>query len=209
MNIKIKLIGLFCLMVGVSGCSGAPYEGSSLPIQSSDYDRYFILKGVDNNYISKQIHEYGDLWGTENQSYYAFDFATSGEWQIVKVAPQLPFYQYHNLIAWFFGDGTQAKSPTISIGLALHGNDSSSNHVIFMDASNSWGDTELVLFQDGKEGFVYLPEAYETVGNLKILNSKLSSFTDLDQYLTSLDFDQTILDSLVFETEEIGLEKLE
>ncbi len=207
MNFYKKSLALLSLALGLSACGGPAYEGTLLPMDGTEYNRYFIVKGLDQNTIADQIQEYGDLWAANGQTPYEFHFTSSGDWQIVKMDSELPFYQYHNLITWFIG--TDGAAPEVSIGLALHTNDPTQSYLAFTDPNNSWGDTQLAVFQDGTEAFIYLPEAYEPQGNLKVLATKLTSFADLAAYLSSIGFDQSILEnSLDFETKEMWMETL-
>jgi hypothetical protein len=190
------------------GC-GSNRVGTLLPINSTDYERYFVLKGVSQEYLIDKIQEYGSMFGTDAQTSYDFDFASVDGWEIVKVDSELDFYYYHNLIAWFLGIDGQTEYPDLSLGVGINKTDDTKSFVTFIDPNNFWGDTEIGLFNDGTEFFVYLPDAYEKQGNLTVIDEKETSFKNLEDYFVTVGFDITVLENpLEFETTQILLQAI-
>ncbi len=174
-------------------------------IQNEKYARYILAKNTTESYLLQMIKEFGELFSTDKRIEHSFGIAQSENWYVVKVDPSVNFYTYHNLVGWFTGYEDNSAIPEQSIGFAKHKNDSQQDYVFYLDPDNSDGDTEIGVFRNNKSLMVYLPEAFEDFGNLKISDSTKLNMNEILRFISDKGFDVKTIESLDFDEHKINI----
>lgn len=149
---------------------GNNYGGELIPINTAEYSRYLLAENTSKEYVLSSITEYGELSGGTDFTEFDFGIFEYSEWILVKIPDNFGFYQFHNLVGWLLGYDQEAKLPSMTYGIAAHNSDSTKNYFVELDQNTPEGDVVVGAFQNGNSYYVYLPEAYEENGNMKITN---------------------------------------
>jgi hypothetical protein len=155
--------------------------GKWLPVKNQNYERYILCKGVTENYAAAKIASYPGDKGAK----YNIGFATANDWLLIKFDEQISFNAYHNLVTWLMGMQEDNVVPGSVIGIALHKANKNESYIQYNDTGNTWGDTNIGFFEDGRQFFIYLPESTEKEGNLKLSTEKLMDTLTIAQFLKS------------------------
>jgi hypothetical protein len=159
------------------------YHGNEIiPIRTDEYERFIILKNSSNDYLERKIASYPEIKGT----IYNIQISQVYNWTILKFDNQISFYTYHNLVTWLSDtDGSEEDKifPDAVLGISLNKIDVQKCYLFLNDTSNLWGDTSIGFFEDGRQFFIYLPEAFEKDGNLKLSTEKLIDSMSIYQFL--------------------------
>ncbi len=167
----------------------ASYTGQLQKIVKEDYQRFILTKGSNTKYLMGMTKEYGELSGGDDFVEHTFKISTIGDWSIILVEETVSFYVYHNLVGWFTGYDNNPDIPDISVGYAKHISDNQKDYFFYLDSNNMTGDTEIGAFRNGNSFFIYLPEAYEEYGNLKMSNKVIAKAEDTIDLLNNNDLD--------------------
>ena len=182
-----------------------PYSGTILKVQNEDYNRFIFTKKTSADYLLKMIKEYGELSGNEEFKMHSFWITTIGDWHIIKIGDSVDFYTYHNLVGWFTGYEENPYIPEYSIGFSKSKSDSKEDYIFYLDPNIEAGDTEVGGFDNGKSFFIYLPDAYEPLGNLTITNDIKVSLSETIEVLSTNGFDISSLQSLKYAEHQIKM----
>jgi len=174
------------------------YSGTLYKIRNKDYDRFIFVKKTSEDYLLRMIKEYGELSGTKEFKEHSFWVAKSGDWYIIKVGKLTNFYTYHNLVCWFNGYEENPDIPEYSIGFSKNKFNSQQDYFFHLDPNIKLGDTEIGAFRNGKSFFIYLPEAYDEFGNLKITSDIKISVNEIIKFISNNGLDISIIESVEF-----------
>ncbi len=103
-------------------------------LQSSEFERYIFVKGLNLSSIDSKLNEYAELKGSESKFTDKFKKAISSEWYIIKMPDDwIDYYEFHNLIYWFLGYPPEDKNyADISVGISIKKN-SNESYLLYND----------------------------------------------------------------------------
>jgi hypothetical protein len=165
-------------------------------IKSNQYDRFILSKNTTKSYLIKVINDYGELSGGNEYETYNFGIAEHGCWKIIKIDHSISFFVYHNLAAWLTGYEDSSDISELTFGFSKSKVDSEEDYIFFLDQYNSYGDTQVGAFRHGESFAIYLPEAYEELGNLTIKKGIKVSLNERINYISEQGFDVSEIDTL-------------
>jgi hypothetical protein len=190
-------------------------KSAHIPIKPLEYHRFIAVEQTNKECILRMLKSMAALARKETPEQLEkiahpeefeirnFGFARQGEWLILKIDPATEFYFYHNLVAWFDGCDSGIDCPDKVIGLARHINESAKDYVFFMDPANAYGDAVVGAFREGPPFSVYLPEAYDTDGNMKSKPNLILTFDRVMRPYRADGVNELVWDTLNFEKEEV------
>jgi hypothetical protein len=182
-----------------------PYSGTLFKVQNEAYNRFIFAKKTSTDYLLEMIKEYGELSGNEEFRMHSFWIAEIGDWHVIKVGNSVNFYTYHNLVGWITGYEENPDIPEYSIGFSKSKPDSKDDYIFYLDPNINAEDVEIGAFKNGKSFFVYLPDAYEPLGNLTVTNDFHVSLSETVEVLFKNGFDITTLESLEYAEHQIKI----
>ena len=168
----------------------AKYDGEIYSVEIKNYSKYILIRSTTEEYMLKHINDYGDLFGGEKIlyefKYYTITKCNNMEWIIIKCPNDFPFYNFHNLTAWFDGIQKEDHRPDFIAGIAYQNTDVLDNYYTMLDEENPYGDTFIGVFDDGKKFSIALPDAYIEGGNIRIGYNNMK-IIGVSNYLESLE----------------------
>jgi len=163
-------------------------------IDMRQYEKYIIVENVPKEYISEKIKEYTEIAAGSMVTYkFAISSVEDTKWQVVSCPNEMDFYNYHNLMSWFWGTAEDKIKPSQNICVALNEDKDYSYYGVIDDFSR--GDTLIGRFQYGGNFSIYLPAAFVEGGNAIESGCRLSE-QEIDRYLDSCGFNKIWLQEI-------------
>lgn len=173
------------------------YTGSIHEIISEDYNRWILLHKTTDPQVTESIRKYLEVQGILKDTL-IFGISEQDDWVIVDLDPSLNFYDYHNLTNWFQHSDPNSNGPKHIFGYARHKRDSLESYLFYADLEIKNGDTQIGSFKKGDSFFVYLPEAYDKLGNLKVTKQIDISMNEKLESIRSQGLDLSDFHSIIF-----------
>ncbi len=147
-------------------------------IDVNEYHMYILVDKINLEDIKLALRSYEALYSgiaTNHEISYELNYRNHSQ-VLLKLAKGINFYDLSNMTAWL-------NQFTHEINIALigkHNEDENDDFALFVDKSNTSGDTLFGTFKDEEKFMVYLPQAYEEK-NMCIIdkNRYVSSIRDL------------------------------
>ncbi|GAB5416616.1 MAG: hypothetical protein Crog4KO_34400 [Crocinitomicaceae bacterium] len=177
------------------------YIGILFPVDVTQYTRYYIVKGNNEQAIIDQLTEYGELNHSKEYQEFKFNIGRESDFFVVQVDAKLNFDDFHNASFWI---ETHVNVERV-YGLAIHESDPDLSYYHHMDYDKPNGDTQIGTFGAKGNFFVYLPEAYEECGNLKISEDVKIHFPNPSSLLSFVGVSQAKLNSLQFNSHVVKI----
>lgn len=132
-----------------------------------DYQKFICVEGVTLDYLEEKIYSYLEICGGKKKKYQLKLVPIENtEWTYIRCSDNMDFYNYHNLMSWFWGIAEDSIIPKQNICVALHKNEERCSYYgVIEDLQH--GDRMVGRFQNGESFSIYLPEAYKKNGNAK------------------------------------------
>lgn len=177
------------------GFSDLKYGGELLKIESSNFDRFILIKNTSIDVCKSSIIEYCELNvseedknSSENYDEHRFKLCEQGSWLIVNVSEEFSFYNFHNLVGWMH-DSEQ------TYGFSIHKVSPNKSYYVELDRTDNWGDVLVGSDQNENSLYTYLPDAYVDGGNLRLTSEIKYSYANA---LAQLDSARIDLSSVSF-----------
>jgi len=160
-------------------------EENKYPININDYNKYIIIQNSTEEYIIKHFKEYSEICGGE-KTVHDFKYSFKNNITIIKCPQNINFYNYHNLSGWFMGYEENKESPDLTAVISLHKINNKEDYYATLDPENSYGDTMIGVFDNGKKFSQFLPEGFKAGGNINLEDNNLEKLNVCD-YLKIFD----------------------
>lgn len=163
-------------------------KGEKIPINKAEYTNYLVFKKSDTNYVYGKIIIGDKHFGDDKIKNYSIGHEYYGEWTILKLDSAFSLLFYHSLIMWVDGLDSDTNIPEKIIGISIHKTDQAKNYCFTTGNSYGMQDTEVGLFDGGKQFRIYVPEAWGDKGNLYTLTNPLIKETTMPDFLRGAGF---------------------
>lgn len=164
-------------------------------IKIKEYMKYILVEGLPLSHLEKKITSYAEICTGKMKSYtFKLIPVAHTDWIIINCPDKMDFYNYHNLMSWFWGTSEDICIPKQNICVALHEDSRLSYYGVIADLK--YGDRLIGRFQNRESFCIYLPDAYKKGGNAKSCKNELP-VTSISQYLFSCGFDDKWLNCYV------------
>lgn len=157
-------------------------------IKIKEYKKYILVEGLPLDDLEKKIISYAEICTGKMKPYTIKLIPVDHtDWIIICCPDKMDFYNYHNLMSWFWGTSDDARIPKQNICVALHEDNRRSYYGVVTNLK--YGDRLVGRFQNRESFCIYLPEAYKKDGNAKSYRDELP-VTSISQYLFSCGFEE-------------------
>ncbi|MCH4889598.1 hypothetical protein EZV73_18595 [Acidaminobacter sp. JC074] len=124
----------------------------------SDYKKRILVEGLSRDQIESLMTSHESL----EEDTYSYKLVDLADGYMVECSDQMTFYDYHNLVGWLYGTGEHDSENIYGL---VH--DDYNNYIVKL-RPDGLGDTLYGLIDDGRMIEIYLPEAYEEGGNIRV-----------------------------------------
>lgn len=162
-------------------------------IAMDEYVKFILVQGVSLKYLKEKTIDYGTICAGRMITHHIKIAEIQGtDWCMIICPKEMNFYNYHNLMSWFFGTDTQ-KEPKQNICVALNEDTRYSYYAVIEDCY--YGDILIGRFQNGESFSIDLPGAYIKGGNAKKSYNRLEE-KNIELYLKTCGFDRKWLEQV-------------
>lgn len=171
-----------------------PRKASGIfPIKIRDYQKYICVEGVSVPYLENKIYSYSEICDGKKRKYkIKLIPVKDSNWTILSCPDNMDFYNYHNLMSWFWGISEDTEIPKQNICIALHKEDERLSYYGIIE-DLTYGDRLVGRFQNRESFSIYLPEAYKKGGNAKSYADVLP-IKSISRYLDTCGFEENWLE---------------
>ncbi len=171
--------------------SDPPEEKVKFPINKDDYQRFILVHGGSISIIQNLLIEYGELNFSNEYEIKIVNISKLGDLFVIRINEDLNFYQYHNASHWLIGFGHEALNGTANnvFAVAINTKNNNESYYSYIDTNQTYDDTQIGAFENGKEFSIDLPGAYEENGNIVLNTTFNPKFKSVSGLLNDLNID--------------------